>query len=52
VTRAWFAQPANARTAMASGFAAFATSEEAEAADRDGRALAWNDVVRSMGERR
>ena len=43
---AWFGRPASARTAMGSGLVAFATAEEAKAADRDGRALAWDEVIR------
>lgn len=45
VRSAWFARPAGARTAMGSGLVVFATRDEAKAADRDGRALGWNDVV-------
>ena len=47
-----YAQPSSARTAMGSGFAAFATAAEARAADRAGRALQWDDVVKAAGERR
>jgi len=43
---AWFARPASTRTAMGSGLVAYATAAEAKAADRDGRALSWNEVVR------
>lgn len=46
---AWFAHPANARTAMASGLVAFATADEARGADRDGRALRWRDVLNGAG---
>ncbi|HZR23019.1 MAG TPA: nitrous oxide reductase accessory protein NosL [Vicinamibacterales bacterium] len=42
----WFAHPAAARTAMGSGLVAYATVDEARAADRDGQALAWNEVLR------
>jgi len=42
---AWFARPASARTAMGSGLVAYATADEAKAADRDGRALAWSEVT-------
>ena len=45
VRSAWFARPAGARTAMGSGIVAYATAAEAKAADRDGRALPWADVV-------
>ena len=51
-TSAWFAQPLNAHTAMASGYVAFTTEADARAADRDGRALVWDDVVKATGERR
>jgi hypothetical protein len=47
-----FAQPPAARTAMGSGFVAFARAEDATAADRAGRALGWNEVVRLMKEMR
>ena len=43
---AWFARSASARTAMGSGLVAFATAEEAKAADRDRRALDWGEVIR------
>jgi len=45
-----FAQPPAARTAMGSGFVAFARPEDARAADRAGRALGWDDVVRLVKE--
>ena len=41
-----YAQPDGTRTAMASGFVAFETIAEARAADRAGRALTFDDVVR------
>jgi hypothetical protein len=41
-----FAQPLNARTAMGSGIEAFAAPDAARAADRDGRALTFSDLVR------
>ena len=44
-----FARPADARTAMGSGVVAFATAADARAADRDGRAQTFDDVVRSTG---
>src|SRR5262245_24548194 len=47
-----FAEPPNARTAMGSGLAAFATVEEARAADRDRRASTWNDVLQRTGDGR
>ena len=47
-----FARPAGARTAMGSGFVAFPTAAAARAADRDGRAFTWDDIVRLAGEGR
>ena len=47
-----FAQPADARTAMGSGIAAFQTAAEARAADRAGRALTFNDVSHPTGAQR
>jgi hypothetical protein len=47
-----FAQPADARTAMGSGFVAFTTSDDARAADRAGRAQTFDDVVRLTGAAR
>ena len=44
-----YAQPADARTAMGSGIAAFATVAEARAADRAGRALTFEDLIRTGG---
>ena len=49
VHAAFFARPQAIRTAMGSGFAAFATSSEARTADAGGRAMTWDDVVRSKG---
>ncbi len=46
-----FAQPVSAHTPMGWGFAAYATVAEARAADRLGRALTWDDVVRAAGGR-
>ncbi|MBZ5556970.1 MAG: hypothetical protein LAO77_06790 [Acidobacteriia bacterium] len=46
-----FAEPANVRTPMGGGVVAFRTSAEARAADRLGRALPWDDVIRTIGER-
>ena len=48
--RAFFAQPATARTAMGSGFVAFATAAEARAADRGLRSLGWDEVVTGAGD--
>ncbi|HYM22156.1 MAG TPA: hypothetical protein VEU08_03075 [Vicinamibacterales bacterium] len=48
-----FAQPADAHTAMGSGFQAFPTAPAARAADRIGRALTFSDLVRAAsGETR
>ena len=38
---AWFARSATARTPMDYGILAFATAEEARAADREGQAYQW-----------
>ena len=46
---AFFAQPVDARTAMGSGFLAYASAAEARAADRAGRALTWDEVVELAG---
>jgi hypothetical protein len=43
---AWFARPVSTRTAMGSGLVAYATAEDAKAADRDRRALSWQEVLR------
>ena len=37
---------------MGSGIAAFAAAGEARAADRDGRALTFDEIVRLSGARR
>jgi hypothetical protein len=42
---AWFARSASARTPMDYGILAFATEEEARAADRDGQAHEWPAIV-------
>jgi hypothetical protein len=47
-----FAQPANARTAMGSGIAAFPTAADAGVADRAGRALTFDDVLHLTGAHR
>ena len=47
-----FARPAGLSTAMGSGVAAFATIAAARDADRDQRALTFDDVVVIAGERR
>jgi nitrous oxide reductase accessory protein NosL len=44
-----YAQPSAIETPMGSGIAAFATDAEARAADRRGRALTFDDVVRVSG---
>ena len=46
-----YARPAAARTAMGSGVAAFPTAARAQAADREGRALTFDDVVKMTGAR-
>ncbi|HJZ74315.1 MAG TPA: hypothetical protein VKE51_21405 [Vicinamibacterales bacterium] len=47
-----YARPRDAQTAMGSGFVAFASEAEAKAADRDGRAIAFDDLLRLTGGRR
>ena len=42
---AWFARSATARTPMDYGILAFATADEARAADRDGQARQWPAIV-------
>jgi hypothetical protein len=42
---AWFARSASAKTPMDYGILAFATEEEARAADRDGQAHRWPAIV-------
>jgi nitrous oxide reductase accessory protein NosL len=49
---AFYAQAESIRTAMASGFGAFATSTDASGADRAGRSLTFDDVVRLTGAAR
>jgi hypothetical protein len=44
-----YARPDGARTAMASGYAAFSTAAEARAADRSGGVSSFDDVVRLTG---
>lgn len=48
-TDASFARPAAVATAMGSGIVAFALVAEARAADREGRALTFDEVVRMSG---
>ena len=43
---AWFARSASAKTPMDYGILAFATEDEARAADRDGQAHQWAAIVR------
>jgi copper chaperone NosL len=43
---AWFARSASVKTPMDYGILAFATEEEARAADRDGQAHQWPAIVR------
>jgi hypothetical protein len=47
-----FAHPPAARTAMGSGLVAFARADEARAADRDNRALGWDEVVQLVRDKR
>ena len=42
---AWFARSASAKTPMDYGILAFATADEARAADRDGQAYQWPAIV-------
>jgi hypothetical protein len=49
VGTASFARPPAARTAMGAGLVAYATPAEATAADRQGRALTWADVIEHAG---
>ena len=49
---AFYGQPQAAHTAMGSGLAAFATGEQARAADRSGRSLTWDAVVVLSGDDR
>jgi copper chaperone NosL len=42
---AWFARSASVRTPMDYGILAFATADEARAADRDGQAYQWPAIV-------
>jgi len=50
-TDASFARPPAVATAMGSGMVAFALAADARAADRDGRALTFDDVVHASGVR-
>jgi len=47
-----FARPADARTAMGSGLAAFSTADDARVADGTGTALTFDDVLRLTGAQR
>jgi len=47
-----FARPSMANTAMGSGIVAYASKDEARAADSAGQVLTWNEVVTIAGERR
>ena len=49
---AWYARPAGARTAMGSGFVAFATEAEARAADAANRALRFDAILQQAGDAR
>lgn len=48
----WYARPAAVRTAMGSGFRAYATADAARAADRNGTAMTWDQVIASSGAAR
>ena len=47
-----YARPADARTAMGSGLAAYASADEARTADSGGRLMIFADVVQLTGARR
>jgi nitrous oxide reductase accessory protein NosL len=47
-----YARPLTARTPMGSGLVAFATAEQARAADRSGRTLTWDEVAAQTGDGR
>jgi nitrous oxide reductase accessory protein NosL len=47
-----YARPPSARTAMGSGLVAFATAEQARAADRAVRSLTWDEVLTLTGDKR
>ena len=49
---AWYARPAGARTAIGSGFVAFATEAEARAADAASRAVRFDEILQHAGEAR
>lgn len=49
---AWYARPTGLRTAMGSGFVAFATEGEARAADAASRALRFDEILQQAGEAR
>jgi hypothetical protein len=51
VSDASYAQPPAARTAMASGLAAYATIADAKAADANGAVRSWDEIVAHAGER-
>ena len=48
----WYARPAVARTAMGSGFVAFAAEADARAADAASRAWRFDEVLQQAGEPR
>jgi copper chaperone NosL len=50
VRDAHFAFPASARTPMGYGVTAFRSDKEASRADRAGRALRWDDVIRELNK--
>jgi len=49
---AWYARPAGARTAMGSGFVAFATEAEARADDAASHALRFDEILQQAGDGR
>jgi nitrous oxide reductase accessory protein NosL len=48
---AFFARPAEARTPMGYGLAAFSSADAARAKDREGRVRTWGDVERELTSR-
>jgi hypothetical protein len=46
---AWFASSVSAGTPMGYGLVALATESAARAADREGRARGWDEIVRTAG---
>jgi copper chaperone NosL len=48
---AFFARPADTRTPMGYGIAAFSSADKARAGDREGRVRTWEDVERELAGR-